>query len=254
MTRSLCLIALPALALVCLTPRANRADEPAGWTDLTNLSSWKEPIKGWVLASSVSMDEKDGKKLIFTEIGDGARKEGKVILVNGKTGRSPDLLTKESFGDIELHAEFFIPKKSNSGVKFHAHYEIQICDSYAVKNPTGSDCGGIYPRADLKPVYHYLDTGIAPRSNAARPAGEWQTLDAVFLAPRFDEKGNKTTPARLVKVLLNGTLIHDNVELKTPTGHNWRNKEMERGPILLQGDHGPVAFRNVRVRPYRSEK
>ena len=59
----------------------------------------------------------------------------------------------------------------------------------------------------------------------------------------------KIKNARFDNVVLNGQVIHRNVELKTPTGHYWRNKEVERGPILLQGDHGPVAFRNIRVRP-----
>jgi hypothetical protein len=54
----------------------------------------------------------------------------------------------------------------------------------------------------------------------------------------------------LVKVVLNGTVIHENVELKTPTGNAWRDQELPRGPLLLQADHGPVAFRQIRVRPY----
>ena len=54
-----------------------------------------------------------------------------------------------------------------------------------------TDCGGIYPRAELKPKYHYLDDGVPPRVNAARPAGDWQTLDVVFQAPRFDAAGKK---------------------------------------------------------------
>jgi hypothetical protein len=71
----------------------------------------------------------------------------------------------------------------------------------------------------------------------------------LFLAPRFNAQGKKTANARFVKVILNGQVIHENVDLKTPTGHAWRNKEVAQGPLLLQADHGPVAFRNVRVRP-----
>ena len=83
-----------------------------------------------------------------------------------------------------------------------------------------------------------------------RPApGEWQTLDVIFRAPRFDSDGKKTRSARFDKVVLNGQIIHEDVEVKTPTGHAWRLKEVARGPILLQGDHGPVAFRNIRVKP-----
>jgi hypothetical protein len=133
-------------------------------------------------------------------------------------------------------------------------YEIQIVDSWGVRKPTGSDCGGIYPRAELKPKYHHIDQGVPPRTNAAKRAGEWQTLDLIFLAPRFNAKGKKIRNARFVKVVLNGKVIHADVELKTPTGHAWHQKEIPTGPLLLQADHGPVAFRHVRIRPYAAKK
>ena len=78
--------------------------------------------------------------------------------------------------------------------------------------------------AELLPTYHYLDDGKAPLVNACKPAGEWQTLDIVFQAPRFDSKGKKTENARFVKVVLNGQVIHENVELHCPTGHAWRKE------------------------------
>ena len=71
----------------------------------------------------------------------------------------------------------------------------------------------------------------------------------VFRAPKFDAKGEKTANARFVKVVLNGQVVHEDVEMKYPTGNNWRLKQVPTGPILLQADHGPVAFRNIRVRP-----
>ena len=168
-------------------------------------------------------------------------------IVNGMTGKTRNLLSKEDFGDVEAHFEFQVPKGSNSGVKFEGFYEIQISDSFGVAKPTASHCGGIYPRAEMLPRYHYIDEGTPPRVNAARPAGEWQTLDVIFRAPRFDADGKKIKNARFDKVVLNGQVIHEDVDVKTPTGHVWRLKEVARGPILLQGDHGPVAFRNIRV-------
>jgi hypothetical protein len=113
---------------------------------------------------------------------------------------------------------------------------------------TGDDCGGIYPRAELLPKYRYLDAGVPPKVNASKPAGEWQTLEATFLAPRFDDEGKKIANAKIVKATLNGKLIHENQELLTPTGHAYKNKEVAVGPLLFQGDHGPVAFRNLKVR------
>ena len=147
-----------------------------------------------------------------------------------------------------------IPRQSNSGVKLEGVYEIQIFDSWKVANPKGDDCGGIYPRAEQKPKYHHIDEGIAPRTNAAKAPGEWQILEIVFRAPRFDASGRKVANARFDKVVLNGKLIHDHVEVPYPTGHIWREKEKPTGPLLLQADHGPVAFRNIRLRPLSAAK
>src|SRR5262249_40389924 len=115
---------------------------------------------------------------------------------------------------------------------------------------TGNDCGGIYPRAEEQPKYRYLDKGVPPKVNAAKPAGEWQTLDITFKAPRFDADGKKTANGRFLKVVHNGEGIHENVEVEYPRGTAWRlKKEVAKGPLLLQADHGPVAFRNLRIRP-----
>jgi len=228
------------LILLVVSPSAMPAGEK-DWIELTDLESWRKPDKEWLLADKVGIDA-DNPRLLSV-------KEGTSILVNGRKGRARDLFSKQAFGDIEVHLEFLIPKGSNSGVKLQGLYEIQICDSWGVKEPKGSDCGGIYPRAELKPKYHYLDKGVPPRVNACKRPGEWQTLDIRFQTPRFDAAGKKSINARFIKVVLNGQTIHDNVEVLTPTGHAWHNKEIATGPLLLQGDHGPVAFRNVRVRP-----
>lgn len=237
------------LGVWLLTAGAPTHADTNSWLDLTGekaASSWKGGLGGWQIVGDVIVSEKNPRQL--------AAKAGKGILINGKKGRERDLQTIEEFGDVELEMEFFIPKGSNSGVKFHSVYEIQICDSHGKKNLTGSDCGGIYPRAELSPVYRHIDQGIEPRVNACKAPGEWQKLHAIFLAPRFDAQGKKIASARLVKVVLNDRLIHDNVELKTPTGHNWKRKEVAKAPLLLQGDHGPVAFRNVRVRTYAGSR
>jgi hypothetical protein len=156
---------------------------------------------------------------------------------------------------VEAHVEFLIPKGSNSGVKMMGLYEIQILDTHGAKELSGDSCGGIYPRAEDKPRYHHIDKGVAPKVNAAKPAGEWQTLDIIFKAPRFDAAGKKIANAKFVKVTLNGQVVHENVEVECPTGAAWRLKpEVAKGPLLLQSDHGPVAFRNVRIRPLTAER
>jgi len=177
---------------------------------------------------------------------------GKGVLINGKTGRTQSLVTKRVFQDVELHLEFMVAKGSNSGVIFHGNYEIQILDSHGIQKPTAGHCGGIYPRAEIKPSYHYIDEGSPPKVNAAKPPGQWQTLDIIFQAPRFDKDGKKTAHARFVKVVLNGQVIQENQEVPWATGTNWDRKQVPRGPVIFQGDYGPVALRNVRVRPWKA--
>ena len=214
-----------------------------GWTDLIGaqgLEAWRTPTGAWLVAGDARSDPERPARLVAAP--------GSGVIINGRAGKTTNLVSRQDFGDLEAHFEFLIPKGSNSGVKFETLYEIQIADSFGVAPPKASHNGGIYPRAELLPRYHYLDEGIPPRVNASRPAGQWQILDVSFRAPRFDASGKKVQNARFDKVVLNGQVIHQDVEVKTPTGHYWRLKEMPRGPILLQADHGPVAFRNIRVR------
>src|SRR5262249_31545549 len=145
------------------------ASDP-NWIDLlgeNGLSSWQSPQGNWFEAGDVLLDADNPRYLVALP--------GKGVLVNGWSGKTNNLRTKQDFSDIELHAEFMIPQKSNSGIKLEGLYEIQILDSWGVEKPKASDCGGIYPRAELLPKYHYLDNGIPPRRNAARKAGKWQT-------------------------------------------------------------------------------
>lgn len=222
--------------------------DDTGWIDLMpkghELDGWTVQNKGWTVAGDAVLDKENARALVA--------KPGQGVLISTLKGLAyfRNLASKQTFADIEAHVEFLIPRHANAGVKFQGLYEIQIKDTHGKKKPTADDCGGIYPRAELRPRYHLIDKGIPPRVNAARPAGQWQTLDVVFQAPRFDASGKKTRNARFKRVVLNGRVIHEDVELKWPTGHAWRKeKEVARGPLFLQGDHGPVAYRNVRVRP-----
>jgi hypothetical protein len=235
-------IAATTIALLVVLGSAP-GDEPE-WIELTDSndwSAWKEPVGDWKIVGAVKPDPDQPRRL--------SASPGEGVIMNGSTGRTTNLISRRTFGDAEVHLEFMVPKGSNSGIKLEGLYEIQIYDSWGVKKPKAGDCGGIYYRAELLPVYHRIDDGFPPRTNAARPAGEWQTLDIVFRAPRFDAEGKKTANAKFEKVVLNGELVQQDVEVKWPTGHAWHDKELAEGPILLQADHGPVAFRKVRVRP-----
>ena len=91
--------------------------------------------------------------------------------------------------------------------------------------------------------------GRSPLINASLPPGQWQTFDITFRAPRFDAAGKKIADARLVRVAHNGKVIHENVDLHGPTRGALAEEEKPMGPLRLQGDHGPVAYRNLRIKP-----
>jgi len=112
--------------------------------------------------------------------------------------------------------------------------------------------GGIYPRAEAKPSYHYIDEGSPPKVNAAKPPGQWQTLDIIFQSPRFDKDGKKTAHAKFVKVVHNGQVVQENQEVPYASGTNWNRKQYPQGPIIIQGDYGPIAVRNIRINAWRN--
>jgi hypothetical protein len=213
-----------------------------GWIVLSgDLKAFQPPTGQWFIAGNARMDPKNEKRLVG--------EPGRGTLINGTNGNTHNLVTREKWSDVEVSLEFVISRGSNSGVKMEGQYEIQILDSWTVAKPTGADCGGIYPRAAVTPPYRYIDKGTPPRVNAAKAPGEWQSLQIRFRAPRFDKHGHKRANARFEKVVLNGKLIHENVEVAYPTGGYWQEKEHAVGPLYLQADHGPVAFRKVRLRP-----
>jgi len=218
------------------------ADAAGPWIELIgpkDLGPWRQPQGDWTLASEVSIDSKDPQRLVW--------KAGTAAAVNGPQGKTKNLISTQEFGDVEAHVEFMIPRGSNSGVYLMGRYEVQICDSYnAVPYAyPGGECGGIYPRW----IDNQAVEGHSPRVNASLPPGQWQTFDVVFRAPRFDAGGKKTRNAAFVKVMHNGKLIHENVEVAGPTRAATYNDEKPTGPLMLQGDHGPVAYRSVRIRP-----
>ena len=202
------------------------------------LTTWRKPIGEWTIVKDVAMDPADPEKFVLTP--------GEGILVNGAKGKSVNLVSAAEYGDVEVHVEFWIPKHSNSGVYLMGRYEIQI---YDVENPkyAGQECGGIYGRAEGEKTVE----GHSPLVNATKPPGEWQTFDITFRAPRFDAEGKRTEKAKFVNVLHNGKLIHENVELNGPTRSGIATNEKAKGPLMLQGNHGPVAFRNLRIQPLK---
>ncbi len=219
-----------------------RADE-AKKTCLTgkDLSAFAGDTGDWEVVGEVKMDPADNRRFVTSP--------GTGVTVNGPNGRTRNLLSKLQHGDVEAHIEFVVPKGSNSGVYFQGRYEVQILDSWGVEHPKYGDCGGIYQRWKDGKGFE----GRPPRVNASRPPGEWQTFDCVFRAPRFDAQGKKIANAKFVKVVHNGKVVHENVEVTGPTRAAAFGDEKPTGPLMLQGDHGPVAYRNLWLRPLDSD-
>ncbi len=216
-----------------VAPPAARESGEEGWLRLTwgdALDAWSST--GWRVGE-VELDTSDRKTFRVTE-GDSA-------LVNVGAGTPSAYVSKCEFADARVHAEFMLPEHGNSGVYLMGRYEVQLLDSAGKTELDFGDCGGIY-RGESFP-------GAAPLLNGAREAGTWQDLDIVFEAPRFDERGAKVRNARFVRVLLDDVLLHENVEVPEPTLGPLFSDEAPVGPLMLQGDHGPVAYRNLRVFP-----
>lgn len=211
---------------------------------LTNLKEFKDPGENWIVTSDFRSDYAEPWKL--KKLDDGT---GTVINDLSEKNRS-HLVTKKEFGDLVVELDFMMDKGSNSGVYLSGRYEIQLFDSWLNPDPTFADAGGIYQRWDeSRKEKGYL--GMAPLQNAALAPGLWQHLQIRFKAPRFDAKGNKTANARFEKVYLNGVLVQQQVEVTGPTRASLFDDEKPEGPLVLQGDHGKVAFRNIRYRTLR---
>jgi hypothetical protein len=200
-----------------------------------DLGNWQEPLGTWSVVGGVAVDAANPKGFT-THSGEG-------VFLNSAAARSVNLTSKIEHGDCELHVEFCVPKGSNSGVYVMGRYEVQVLDSFGKATVNEHDCGAIYERWKDGKGFE----GHAPRLNASMAPGEWQSFDIVFRAPRFDAAGAKTANARFIKVMHNGQVIHENVEVTGPTRGSRFEQEAPTGPIVLQGDHGPVAFRNLRI-------
>lgn len=138
------------------------------------------------------------------------------------TGKGANIITEQKFWNFKLHLEFRMQPRSNSGIGLRARYEVQIADDYG-RPPNEHSNGALYSR-------------IAPSENASKPPGEWQTYDIRVVG-------------RQVTVVLNGKTIIDKGEIEGLTAIATDPNEAEPGPLYLQGDHGPVDFRNIVLTP-----
>jgi Domain of Unknown Function (DUF1080) len=140
----------------------------------------------------------------------------------GKDEHGTDLLTEKKFWNFTVRYEYMTPDNSNSGFYLRGRHEVQILGDHKSGAPSITGNGSLY---NFK----------APDKFVTKPAGEWQTVEATMIGDR-------------VTVIMNGVKIHDNVVCNKPTGGEIDNKMNEPGPILLQGDHGTVSFRNIQIK------
>ena len=208
---------------------------------LDDMSFWKPSEKtNWQIAGDVTAAINQHGVMNSTV--------GKGILVNLPVEKNnANLQSVAAYGDVDVSFDFMMANHSNSGFYLMGRYEVQLLDSWGVKNPGTGDCGGIYKRRRFENGKEILWEGHAPRLNACLAPGLWQHIDVSFQAPKFDAAGKKTQNAKVLSITLNGYLIQENVELTGPTGGPIAETEAATGPFMIQGDHGPVAFKNFTI-------
>ena len=162
-----------------------------------------------------------------------------------------DIITRQEFGDIQLHVEFCEPPlvltnksqdRGNSGVFLMGRFEVQVLDCFNNLTYPDGTTGALYGQ-------------YPPLVNACRPPGEWQTYDIIFTAPRFGSDGALKSPA-YATVIQNGILVQNHSALLGPTEHRKLaayTPMPATGPIALQDHHHPVRYRNIWVRPLKNE-
>jgi hypothetical protein len=212
---------------------ASQAASPFNGKDLDD---WKTKPRGknkdlWVVGVAAVHPERANELIV-------KKGSGEMINTPSKAnGKSLDIYSTFTHGDARIELEIMVPKGSNSGIYLHGEYEIQVLDSFGRTKLGMGDMGAIY---GAKP----------PALNASKKPGEWQKYEILFHAPKYKD-GKKVKNAHVEKVVLNGKVIQENVELPKPTPGGLTGKEMAKGPIMFQGDHGPVAYRNIKISPLK---
>ena len=208
--------------------KSHESLERQGWVYLCDSRISPKEVKASSLGLWRVRNQEDPQRNLWSVVEEG----GEWIFRNsvGKDQHGTDLISLQNFWDFDLHVELRVPKDSNSGIYLRGRYEIQILSTPAGKDVklAPSDLGGIY---NIK----------EPKLNASKGPGVWQTMDASIRG------------FHILNVRLNGEVIHDDVEIpekwRHGTGSELGGDINSPGPIFLQGDHGSVDFRNIRIRP-----
>ena len=211
---------------------------------LDDLSAFADPTANWHLA---------GGAIANPEVEGHIRPaEGTGVLVNIPEGdANGHLFTSWEHGDLDLDVDVMLARGANSGIYLQGRYEVQLFDSWSNRDLGFGDIGGIYQRYDAsRPEGQQGYQGSPPRTNAARAPGLWQHLHIEFRAPRFDAEGRKIEDARFVRVELNGVVVQEDVAVTGPTRAAAFDDERPLGPLMIQGNLGRLAIRNIRYKRY----
>ena len=263
---------LASLAISCQHGKPQYRTTPTGYSDTPYLpdGKWRvhdiaRPKPPVVTPGTFSSEDKPGMPpsdaIVLFEGKDlskwtgGTTRDGKARPAGWKvengyvecTHDTGDLVSKEKFGDMQLHLEFAAPTvidgdsqwRGNSGVLLMSAYEIQVLDSF--NNPTYADgqAGAIYGQ-------------YPPLVNPTRPPGKWQQYDIFFEAPKFE--GGKLLKPAYVSVMLNGVMLHHHQQIIGRMAHKVVSPYTPHGdqePLALQNHDTKVRFRNIWVRPLK---
>jgi hypothetical protein len=219
------------MALLVLSPlsRAQPAEEPS-IISLADLEAFQPAADAWQIAGTVRADRNASGEM-SAEPGQG------ILVQRPDNGNGGNLATEMTHGDLRLELDYMMSKGAEAGIFLQGRYEVQMADSWGVRNPRVSDHGGIF---------RHDGSGLHPRTNASRAPGLWQHLEIVFQAPRFDAGGTKTRNAVIKKVAVNGVVVQEDVEMARPSPGAPAGDERSEGSLVFEEGTAPVAFRNIR--------
>ncbi len=174
---------------------------------------------------------------------------GKGILVFERDkDKSGNNITAFTHGNMDFEIEFMLAPQSEAAILFQGMYVIHLKDNWGQNNLTYKDCGGISVSESMSSG-EVKNVRRIPAFNACHAPGLWQKLQVSFAAPLFDAQGEKIKNARFDRVILNGAIIHENVELPVAGV-----QEKATGPLVIAGIKGPVAFKSMAHLPVNNDR
>ncbi len=233
MQRGLTVLTLVVCVIVAGCETRQTASRPFNGRDLAEWRTKEGPGSNRWIVGTPAVSPTDPKMLIMSD----PRGDAMVNLAR-RHGDSLDLYSLEKYGDCHIELEVMVPQDSNSGIYVMGEYEVQVLDSWGHAQLNNGDMGAVYGAAP-------------PPVNACKRPGEWQKYVIDWQAPKFDASGRKLANAVFRKIELNGQMLHQDLVMPGPTPGGVTGQEAPTGPLMFQGNHGPVAYRNIRITPLR---